>query len=263
MEQKNTHNIDGIPYEATGWNWGAFLLGPIWGIGNRVWISLLTLIPLVGFVMAFVLGAKGGTWAWKQKPWKDIKHFKRAQLNWAIAGAGVWGVIIILLAAAPSQVPINVSSDGNNTSSSSSTTSGTPTFKMGETVRTGDMEYTVTNARITNKATHKYRDTAYPESGQFIVVDLTMKNVGQEEVHISNDMIKLVDTAGAEYSMSDRLSSSGDKGFFIYEEMNPNATKKAKLTFDVTQNPLEDFSIHAQPKRFSTIEDPAIIQLIK
>ncbi|MCK5641018.1 MAG: hypothetical protein KAJ19_09485, partial [Gammaproteobacteria bacterium] len=48
-----------IPPEISGWNWGAFLLSWIWGIGNSVWIALLCLIPCVGFVMAFVLGAKG------------------------------------------------------------------------------------------------------------------------------------------------------------------------------------------------------------
>ena len=46
-----------------GWNWGAFLLTWIWGIRNRVWISLFALIPVVGIVMSFVLGAKGTQWS--------------------------------------------------------------------------------------------------------------------------------------------------------------------------------------------------------
>ena len=35
-----------IPSEIEGWCWGAFLLTWIWGIGNRVWISLIVFIPI-------------------------------------------------------------------------------------------------------------------------------------------------------------------------------------------------------------------------
>ena len=33
-----------VPKEVHGWNWGAFLLNWIWGIGNNVWLALLALI---------------------------------------------------------------------------------------------------------------------------------------------------------------------------------------------------------------------------
>src|SRR5579883_2805594 len=37
--------------------------------------------------MSFVLGAKGSEWAWRNKRWRDVAHFRRVQRNWAIAGA--------------------------------------------------------------------------------------------------------------------------------------------------------------------------------
>jgi hypothetical protein len=79
-----------IPAHLNRWNWGAFLLNWIWGIGNSVWIALLCLIPLVNIVMMFVLGTKGSAWAWKSRPWRDEEHFRRTQRNWAIAGFAVW-----------------------------------------------------------------------------------------------------------------------------------------------------------------------------
>jgi hypothetical protein len=79
-----------IPPEIDRWNWGAFLLSWIWGIGNGTPIALLTLVPLVGFVMVFVLGAKGSGWAWRNKRWDSVEHFKRVQRRWAIAGLIVW-----------------------------------------------------------------------------------------------------------------------------------------------------------------------------
>lgn len=84
-----------IPPEIDRWNWGAFLLNWVWGIGNNTFIALLTLIPLVGLVMPFVLGAKGSRWAWRNGRWDSVAHFRRVQRLWAI-----WGVIIWVGAAA-------------------------------------------------------------------------------------------------------------------------------------------------------------------
>jgi len=79
-----------IPPEIKGWNWGAFLLSWIWGIGNNTFIALLALIPLLGLIMHFVLGAKGNAWAWRNGRWDSVAHFKRVQRRWAIAGLAIW-----------------------------------------------------------------------------------------------------------------------------------------------------------------------------
>jgi len=48
-----------IPHRVKGWSLAALILTWIWGVCNGVLISLLCLIPVVGFAWAFVLGAKG------------------------------------------------------------------------------------------------------------------------------------------------------------------------------------------------------------
>ena len=88
-----------IPREAHRWNWGAFLLNWIWGIGNNTPIALLALVPVVNLVIMVVLGAKGGEWAWRNKRWESVEAFRRVQHNWAIAGVLVWIVVIGLVAA--------------------------------------------------------------------------------------------------------------------------------------------------------------------
>jgi hypothetical protein len=90
------------PAEVKRWNWGAFLLTWIWGIGNQVWIALLALIPLVGLVMMFVLGAKGNEWAWEKRRWDSVESFHSTQRKWAIAGLIVWaaGIVLWIVAAA-------------------------------------------------------------------------------------------------------------------------------------------------------------------
>jgi len=90
-----------IPEEVRGWNWGAFVLCWIWGIGNKVWIALLALLPFVGFIMNIVLGIKGNEWAWRNKRWDSVADFKTTQRTWAIVGlvffipifVGMFGVL--------------------------------------------------------------------------------------------------------------------------------------------------------------------------
>jgi Cytochrome oxidase complex assembly protein 1 len=80
-----------VPAEIDKWNWGAFLLNWIWGIGNNTFIALLMFVPFANFVMPFVLGAKGSAWAWKNKKWQSIDEFKAVQRKWA-----KWGVFVLM-----------------------------------------------------------------------------------------------------------------------------------------------------------------------
>lgn len=89
-----------LPDELRGWNWGAFFLNWIWGIGNNVWIALLTFV--LGIIWSIVLGAKGNEWAWQHKKWDSIEHFKKTQRAWKKWGLGLFiagtviGIIYII-----------------------------------------------------------------------------------------------------------------------------------------------------------------------
>ncbi len=87
-----------VPPEIDRWNWGAFLLNWIWGLFNQVFIALLMFVPFVNIVMMFVLGAKGSAWAWRNKRWESVEHFKRVQRAWAIAGVIVVAALALLAA---------------------------------------------------------------------------------------------------------------------------------------------------------------------
>ena len=84
-----------IPEEIRGWNWGAFLLGWLWGLFNGTYIAFLSLIPCAGIIMVIILGVKGNEWAWRNKQWDNIEHFIRAQGKWAIAGWIFYGIVIL------------------------------------------------------------------------------------------------------------------------------------------------------------------------
>jgi len=86
-----------VPEGVKGWSWAGFGLTWIWGVFNGVLISLLCLIPVFAIVWAFVLGAKGKEWAWRNKKWDSVEHFKNTQRSWDIAGIVVFAISMVAL----------------------------------------------------------------------------------------------------------------------------------------------------------------------
>jgi len=97
MSKDNNASDIAAPAAVKRWNWGAFLLSWIWGLGNKTYIALLSLIPVVNLVMIFVLGAKGSAWAWKNKQWESAEQFTRVQGLWTAFGLGLLAGYIIAL----------------------------------------------------------------------------------------------------------------------------------------------------------------------
>lgn len=88
-----------VPDAIKGWNWGAFLMGFIWGVPNKVYISFVSGIPYIGFAMQVALGIKGSEWAWQNREWESIEHFKRVQRKWT-QGSVIFIVVFIALVGA-------------------------------------------------------------------------------------------------------------------------------------------------------------------
>jgi hypothetical protein len=86
-----------VPPQVKGLCWSGFLLSWIWGIFNGVLISLLALIPFVGWVMPWVLLFKGNEWAWEGKRWNSVEHFKSVQHKWTMGALIALAAYIVLI----------------------------------------------------------------------------------------------------------------------------------------------------------------------
>ncbi len=90
-----------LPPSARGWNTAAFLIGPIWGPANGVWIGVIGLIFFVipsdvgalgtmglKFTMYLAYGAflgfRGNEMAWRARRWSSLSHFKKVQQQWML-----------------------------------------------------------------------------------------------------------------------------------------------------------------------------------
>ena len=103
LKKKSDDDPEEVDRVMRKWNWGAFFLTWIWGAGNGVYITLLLLIPVLGWIatpiVAIVLGAKGNRLSWesRDKEWDDINEFRRVQRFWAMGGAAVWVVLLLVI----------------------------------------------------------------------------------------------------------------------------------------------------------------------
>lgn len=74
------------PMDVDKWNWGAFTFSIWWGIGHKVYLPLLCLVPLLNIVWVFVCGAKGNTWLWETGQYKTVDELNASQESWKRAG---------------------------------------------------------------------------------------------------------------------------------------------------------------------------------
>jgi hypothetical protein len=110
-----------LPPSLKGFNWAAFILGPVWGLGNTVvpaiiigvalwavlWLTYST-VPYVGagavVCGSLVIGYRANEWAWRARKWQSIEQFRRVQqgwLLWAVVVAIIWVVMALLLRKGP------------------------------------------------------------------------------------------------------------------------------------------------------------------
>ena len=93
-EEKQKPVKIGEPSIVNKWNWGAFLLGWIWAIGNGVWWGVVGLIPYAGFIVNIILGATGNRSAW-EKYEGSAESFEAKQRTWTKAGVIIFIITLI------------------------------------------------------------------------------------------------------------------------------------------------------------------------
>ena len=112
-----------IVNEMKNFNWGAFGLGFIWGIGNNIYVKNLIIpciivfvlwlfkilnviwhMPIIGiplyigiiFGPLFYFGKNGNRWAWNERTWNSIQEFSATQKKWAIGVLIIYTIITFL-----------------------------------------------------------------------------------------------------------------------------------------------------------------------
>jgi hypothetical protein len=161
-----------VPPEIKRWNWGAFLLNWIWGIGNDTFIALLCFVPLVNIVMPFVLGAKGSEWAWRNKRWRDVAHFRRVQRVWAIVGAVAFAAGFAMVAGVVALVYVMFGhSEAYLTAVAALKANPTAVSELGTPITTGFPFGSIAIKNATGSAQLSFRASGPKATGTVFVVE--------------------------------------------------------------------------------------------
>ncbi|QSX20037.1 DUF4352 domain-containing protein [Priestia megaterium] len=131
-------------------------------------------------------------------------------------------------------------------------------FGIGDTVKVGDMVYTV-NSKTTATSVGP---SALPTEakGKFLVIDLKVKNNSDKSVTVDSSFFKLkhdgktfeADAAG---SMSANQGEDGNiKNSFFLEQLNPDLEMGGKIVFDLSPETVDasDLQLQVQTGAFGT-----------
>ncbi|MFL0365335.1 DUF4352 domain-containing protein [Pseudobacillus sp. 179-B 2D1 NHS] len=131
-------------------------------------------------------------------------------------------------------------------------------YKIGEEVKVGKMVYTVNGKSTADQVGPSVLPTK--AGGKYLVLDVTLKNNGNEAVTVDSSFFKLkrgekTYEADAEGSMSANQKEDGsiDNSFFL-QELNPDLEMAGKVVFDVSPEIAEanDLQLQVQTGVFGT-----------
>lgn len=109
------------------------------------------------------------------------------------------------------------------------------TYKIGDTVKVGKMEYKVNGVSTTNAVgTDGFGEKA---KGTYQIVDITVKNNGDDAIIVDSDLFKL--KVGSKTLSADggaSITANDSNNSFFLEELNPDSELTGKVVFDVSNS---------------------------
>ena len=104
--------------------------------------------------------------------------------------------------------------------------------EIGDKVRDGKFEFTVTKVKP-GVATVGDSMLGKKAQGQFVLVSITVANIGDEPQTLVGDAQKLFDTQGRKFSVDTEAAVYLADSNSIFEEINPGNLVKGTLLFDI------------------------------
>lgn len=175
----------------------------------------------------------------------EKKSTKDKSKNWFVRHKIITGVVvlIVIIAVATSSSGGNKTADNNSTTSSgkkSSTKSEAPKetlAKIGQPAKDGKFEFTVNNMKC---GVPTVGDNPYLQAtakGQFCVVTMAIKNIGDEAQTFDSSNTYLFDAKGAKYSADSSASIyANPDGSSFLDQINPGVSSTGKIVFDIPKD---------------------------
>lgn len=180
--------------------------------------------------------------------WKNQSIAK----GWKI-GITVVIALIVIASLGDDKKTSNSSNSASSTSSENSQSSGSktteadnaPTYaKIGDEITIEHFVYRVNDVRFAKSLGNEF--TKQTADGIYLIVDLSLKNMDNEEHTLDNSMFKLTDASGTEFQSSTdattALEMDGKETLFL-KQCNPKIQKQGLLAFEVPEKGVYDLHL--------------------
>jgi hypothetical protein len=150
-------------------------------------------------------------------------------MRWLLIGGGgcLMLVVLVLLGFAGCLAAFS----GGVDEASDTTSRSTPTAKIGEPLRVGDVTWVVEDARMVTELTSSYEK---PIRGNFVVVNFTFTNEGKEAATLDTASMTLIDSEGRRSEADpDKFGYIPDDRNIFLENVNPGVTDQGQAIFTV------------------------------
>lgn len=167
---------------------------------------------------------------------KTGNWFKRHKILTVIGAFIVIG--IIASAAGGGSETSTSSSGGDNKQSDTAKTDGTPAMaKIGEVARDGKFEFTVASMECGKASVGTNEYLTKQAQGQFCLVNVTVKNIGNEAQTFDSSSQYLYDAANAKFSADSTASLyANPQGSTFLNQINPGNSATGILVFDLPKD---------------------------
>ena len=108
--------------------------------------------------------------------------------------------------------------------------SSIPTYALGESFTLGNFKYTLNSVEQKSKIIGAMGYLT--KEGNFLIVDLTLENIGEEAEYV-NDEIYIIDSLAREFESNHELSFYLDNYLSSIDKINPTLSQTGQLVFEV------------------------------
>ncbi len=194
-----------------------------------IWGFILAIfLPLIGLILSIVALSQ-------------IKNRHEGGKGLAIAGIIIAStllffqlIIFVSLVNGAKNISTSTSSSNNSQSPSNTSTKPAELAKIGQPVRDGKFEFTVTSIDCGKNSVGTNEYLTKQAQGQFCLLNLTVKNIGNESQTFSDSGQLLFDANGNKYSSDSGASFyANPSGSTFLNQINPGNSVTGAVVFDI------------------------------
>ena len=162
----------------------------------------------------------------------------KKQGNWFVRHKILTGILVlivlgIIVSAAGGGTDTTNQANNSGSSDTASNEDKPTTVQIGQAARDGKFEFTVTAFKCGAKTLGDNEFLREEAQGQFCVMDVTVKNIGNEAQTFFTSEQKVKNSEGQEFSNDTSAEIAVAGGDAWINEINPGNTAKGKVVFDV------------------------------